>query len=123
MSSGGNRVLLIDDEEMLVELGTAMLADMGYEVTGCSSALAALDTYESDPSAYDFVITDQTMPDLSGLELAERFRAINADARIIVSSGYAQVALDPSKHKGMRVLKKPFSYDQLKAALEALKSS
>lgn len=113
------RILLIDDEEMILDLGTAMLNDMGYEVTTCSSSLRALEMYRESPEAFDVIITDQTMPDLQGAELAERMRAIREDARVIIASGYANVSMD-SKRPNLRMLKKPFTYNQLKSEIETI---
>jgi hypothetical protein len=83
----GQTVLLVDDEEALVALGEETLAELGYEPLGFASGEAAWQAFDEDPQRFDVVITDQTMPDLTGIELALRIRALCPDIPIILSSG------------------------------------
>ena len=86
---GRERVLLVDDETMLVEMGQLMLAQLGYEVTACTGSLEALHMFQSHPDRFDVVLTDLTMPHLTGLDLARGIRAIRPDIPIILCSGYS----------------------------------
>jgi PAS domain S-box-containing protein len=88
---GKEHILLIDDEEMLVELGQAMLEHLGYQVTARTSSLEALATYQSNPHHFDAVITDQTMPGMTGLDLALRMLHIRPDLPIILCTGYSNL--------------------------------
>jgi len=89
--TGNERILLIDDEDMLVEMGKAMLERLGYEVTICTSSLGALSTFKNNPDQFDAVITDQTMPGMTGLALAKRMLQIRPDIPIILCTGYSNL--------------------------------
>ena len=97
------KILLIDDEEMLVELGQAMLEHLGYQVTTRTSSLEALTTFQNDPHRFDAVITDQTMPGMTGLDLARRMLQIRPDLPIILCTGYSNlVTEEQSKRYGIK---------------------
>ncbi|TKB06142.1 transporter substrate-binding domain-containing protein [Desulforhopalus sp. IMCC35007] len=86
---GGNeRILFVDDEELLVEIGKIILEQSGYELFCKTSSLDALDAFQTDPYRFDLVITDQTMPGLTGLELSRRIRKIRSDIPIVLCSGF-----------------------------------
>lgn len=89
--SGVERILFVDDEEILVELGTLMLEQLGYTVTGRTNSLDALATFQNQPDVFDAVITDHTMPGLTGSELALRILQIRPDIPIILSTGYSNL--------------------------------
>jgi PAS domain S-box-containing protein len=89
----GETVMLVDDEEVLVRLGEEMIAKLGYEPIGYTSPSEALEAFEADPERFDIVLTDETMPGMTGSQLAERIRAISADVPIILMSGYAAAPL------------------------------
>lgn len=87
---GGNeRILLLDDEQMLAELGGTMLERLGYEVTILTSSEEALSVFQRQPDRFDAVVTDQTMPGLTGLNLARRMLQIRPDLPIILCTGYS----------------------------------
>ena len=87
--TGKERVLFIDDEEFLVEWGQALLERMGYEVTAMNDSTEAFETFSSDPSRFDLVITDQTMPGFTGLNLARELLKIRPDIPIILCTGHS----------------------------------
>jgi len=89
--SGIERILLVDDEEILVELGTLMLEQLGYKVTGRTNSLDALMTFQNQPDLFDAVITDQTMPGLTGSDLALKILQIRPSIPIILSTGYSNL--------------------------------
>ncbi len=66
---GRERILFVDDEQMLVEMGKKMLEKLGYSVTTRTSSLEALETFQNMPDQFDIVITDLTMPGITGLDL------------------------------------------------------
>ena len=86
---GTEKILFIDDQEMLTDIGKTMLENLGYSVTAINDSSEALDLFVSNPSQFDLVITDQTMPKLTGSELAEQFLQIRADLPIILCTGYS----------------------------------
>ena len=86
--SAGAHVMYVDDEEPLVALATRWLGRLGYQVSGFSDPREALAAIERDPDGYDAVISDVSMPELSGLELIRRVLAIRPDMVVVMSSGY-----------------------------------
>ena len=69
-------MLLVDDEAALMDVGANILRSLGYHVTAMQSPLDAFEQFAGDPSAFDLVFTDQSMPGLSGFELARRILAL-----------------------------------------------
>jgi CheY-like chemotaxis protein len=112
---GTGRILFVDDEESLVEIGTEMLEDLGYTVTGSVSSAKALALFTSDPDAFDLVITDQTMPDFTGLDLAREFASIRSDVPVILVTGFSHlVDAGRARQAGIRAfLMKPLTKGEL----------
>jgi CheY-like chemotaxis protein len=81
---GNERILFVDDEEMLANIGSILLESLGYKVTKKVAAPEALDTFRANPENFDLVITDQTMPDLTGVELSTELLRIRPDIPIIL---------------------------------------
>ncbi len=84
---GDERILFIDDEPMLKELGQLSLETFGYQVTATTSAKEALELFSDDPSAFDLIITDQTMPEMTGTDLTRKALSIRPDIPIIICTG------------------------------------
>jgi len=84
----GETIMIVDDEPALVALAEETLADLGYEPLGFSSSLAALQAFRTEPSRFDLVLTDETMPDLTGTELAGEILRLRPESAIILMSGY-----------------------------------
>ena len=89
----GETILLVDDEEGLVRLGEEMLAKLGYEAVGFTSSIAALAEFRTSPARYHAVLSDESMPDMSGTELAREIAAMRPDVPIILMSGFVSTAL------------------------------
>jgi PAS domain S-box-containing protein len=89
--TGNERILYIDDEKMLADLGKAMLTRLGYEVTVQTSSLDALDMFRNHPEQFDAVITDQTMPGMTGINLARELLQIRPDIPIVICTGYSNL--------------------------------
>lgn len=113
--TGSERILFVDDEEMLAEMGENMLSELGYRVTATTSSLAALEMVREAPHAFNLVITDQTMPGLTGIELARQLIKIRADLPIILCTGYSSIiATEDAKLCGIsEVCMKPLSMIEL----------
>ena len=117
----GERILLVDDEELLVQLGRKTLVMLGYEVEATTQPLAALEMVRADPHRYALVITDQTMPKLTGLELAGRLRQIRPGLPILLQTGFSlSITAERLRAAGVRqFLIKPASLQTLGAAIHA----
>lgn len=87
---GGNeRILLVDDEAMVVQMGQQMLERLGYEVTSCINSLEAFELFEKASDQFDLVITDMTMPELTGDRLAKMITNIRPELPVILCTGYS----------------------------------
>ena len=84
----GQRILLVDDEVALMQLGEEMLAMLGYDPAGYASSAEALAAFAAEPQRFDAVLSDETMPQLSGSQMAVQMRRIRPDIPIILMSGY-----------------------------------
>lgn len=99
---GSERILFIDDEELLAEMGKNMLERLGYQVTVRQSSIDALSTFQNDPNSFDLVITDQTMPGMTGSDLARRILQIRPGMPIILCTGYSNL-IDAESAKAMGI--------------------
>ena len=115
----GQRVLLVDDEEPLLELMQTWLAHQGYQVQAFGRAEEALARIEANPREVDLLITDQSMPGIGGLELIRAARALREDLPVVLCSGYASrdAAEDMQSLGDARLLDKPFGRESLLAAV------
>ncbi len=87
--TGTENILFVDDEEMLADIGQRVLETLGYSVTVETDSVNALELFKKDPTQFDLVITDQTMPNLTGSELATKILKLNPDIPIILCTGYS----------------------------------
>lgn len=89
---GGNQhILLVDDERQLAEMGRQMLVRLGYKVTDKTSSIEALELFRSQPEQFDILITDQTMPHMTGIQLTKEVRAIKPGIPVILFTGFSSV--------------------------------
>jgi CheY-like chemotaxis protein len=86
----GQQILYVDDEESLVYLITRVLERLGYRVTGLTDAESALAAIRAAPDAFDALVTDLSMPGLSGIELSKRVLAICPQFPVVMTSGYVR---------------------------------
>ena len=84
----GEHLLYVDDDEALVFLATRVLTRSGYQVTGCIDPMQALEMFRANPRRYDAVVTDLSMPRMSGSELAREMQRARPDVPIILTSGF-----------------------------------
>ena len=112
---GSETILFVDDEEALTEMGRDMLEGLGYQVVTRSCSLEALEAFRANPDKFDLVITDFTMPKMTGMEMAREMKRIRKDVRVILCSGFSQtMALDQAKAIGVsEVVMKPLVRSQL----------
>lgn len=106
---GTERVLVVDDEELLANLARMGLGSLGYEATSFTSPEQALASLSANPSHFDLILTDQTMPGRTGIQLARDARAIRPDIPVVLFSGFVdQDIINRAKSSGIvAVLRKP----------------
>jgi len=114
------RIMYVDDEELLVYLMTRMLERLDYEVAGYTDADEAIQAFRNDPGSFDAVVTDLAMPDMTGHDLARALLQIRPDIPIVMTSGYireedAAAALEAGVQE---VISKPHSVDDLGRVLQ-----
>jgi CheY-like chemotaxis protein len=115
----GQRILLVDDEPVLARLGLKRLIALGYVATAEHDSLKALAHFLADPSAFDAVITDLTMPSLSGLALARQIASVRPGLPILLVTGRSEELPAPMlAESGIAgVLPKPVAEWELATAL------
>ena len=91
LPTGTERILVVDDESMIASINKTILERFGYKVTMTTNSLDALEKVRTDPDQFDLIITDQTMPNLTGAELAQRILKIKHNMPIILCTGYSSV--------------------------------
>lgn len=96
---GTARILFVDDEKLLAQMGKELLEPLGYKVTVREKSLEALSTFQDNPDAFDIVITDQTMPDMTGTTLAQKILEIRKDIPIILCTGFSSLVDEDSAKK------------------------
>ena len=116
---GWERILFVDDEEALAEVGEEILAGLGYDVHCCMSSREALALFRLDPSRFDLVITDQTMPEMTGIQLATELLNIRPEIPVILCTGFSHTANEESaKAAGIKgFAMKPLTKKEIAKAL------
>jgi PAS domain S-box-containing protein len=109
------RILFVDDEEVLVRMGSRLLKSLGYEVTATTSSLEALKLFHENPDTFDLVITDQTMPQMTGDQLAKEIMEIRQGMPVILCTGFSElISEEGAKELGIReFLMKPIRMNDL----------
>jgi CheY-like chemotaxis protein/anti-sigma regulatory factor (Ser/Thr protein kinase) len=112
---GTGRVLVVDDDQLVLDSVTAMLRELGYQARPETSSAAALATFEADPLGFDLVLTDMTMPGMNGDVLVGRLVHIRPDLPIVLTSGYAEGREHgcPVRHPAVTYLAKPIYLETL----------
>ncbi len=100
---GHERVLFVDDEKVLVDIGQKLLERLGYEVVGRTSSVEALELFRAKPESFDLVITDMTMPNMTGDKLARELMGIRPDIPVILCTGFSErITKEKAKLLGIR---------------------
>ena len=103
LPTGSERILFIDDEQALIEIGSQMLEQLGYEVVSKQSSIEALELFRAEPDRFDLVITDMTMPHMTGDNLARELMKIRPDIPIILCTGHSRlISEEKAKEIGIR---------------------
>ncbi len=122
LDSPTGRVLLVDDEPVLLRMTAKILRRLGHDVTSAPNGALALHALTSTSEEFDLVITDLTMPLMGGAELIRRIREIRPDLPVILTSGFADTPEGRSigSAEGVSFLAKPFTRQELTQAVEAV---
>ena len=116
---GTGTILVVDDEDIIRQLLTEMLQEMGFRILSACDGLEALEIYHANWQAIDLVIMDLIMPRLSGKETFHAMREINPDAQVILATGYSrETTIQEALEEGIvGFLQKPFGTEELSEAL------
>jgi CheY-like chemotaxis protein len=112
---GQGRILFVDDEVALVRLSHTLLTQLGYDVAAYTSSKEALAVFQAAPHHFHLVITDYTMPQITGESLARTLRSIRPDIPIILGTGFSHTT-DAEKAKALGIdafLMKPWTAQEL----------
>ena len=119
LPKGNETILLVDDEELVIDIGQRMMEMLGYTVIVARSGQQAVETFKEEPERFFLVILDMIMPEMDGGQTYARLQEIQPDVRVVLTSGYGldtqtQEVID----KGCKgFLKKPFNLEQLSKTL------
>jgi CheY-like chemotaxis protein len=119
LTGGAEHILFVDDEELLTELGKELLERLGYEVTAMTDSAKALKSFSKNPARFHLVITDQTMPKITGLHLSAELLRIRNDIPIILCTGHSDaVSPETAREAGIReFLMKPLAKREVAEAI------
>ncbi|ADK83398.1 multi-sensor hybrid histidine kinase [Desulfarculus baarsii DSM 2075] len=119
LAGGSERIMFVDDEEALVDIGRQILAPLGYEFFGFTSPEQALAAFRAAPDGFDLIFTDQNMPGRSGLEMALEMMRLRPELPVILCSGFSeQVSAEKALELGFKAfLYKPILTSQMVAAI------
>jgi CheY-like chemotaxis protein len=112
---GGESILLVDDEPPLVEVGTKILENLGYGVVAMTNPMDALDRFRAQPHDFDLVITDKTMPNMTGDKLIQELSTIRNGIPVILCTGFNSGITEENAEKmGVNgLLMKPYVQSEL----------
>ena len=103
LPTGNEHILFVDDEQALIEIGSQMLEQLGYEVVTKQGSVEALELFRAEPDRFDLVITDMTMPHMTGDKLAQELMKIRTDIPIILCTGHSRLVSEKkAKDMGIR---------------------
>ena len=120
IARGSETILFVDDEVYLADLGKEMLEDFGYVVESMTSSRQAFELFEQNPDKFDLVMTDYTMPEMTGDELARKIHQINPEIPIIMCTG---IFLGPEITNGLeleKIMMKPMGMEDMLKAVRAV---
>ncbi len=115
VSRGNGKILFVDDEAGLVKLSSEILGHLGYDVVKETSSIRARDLFMENPDGFDLVITDQTMPEMTGFDLAVEILAVRPDIPVVLCTGFSSPDLEAEARRAgiCKFMKKPIGARQL----------
>ncbi|MBC2594671.1 PAS domain S-box protein [Ruficoccus amylovorans] len=123
--SGSERILLVDDEKEIINVMQRHLTFLGYDVTIFSDSTEAAEAVMRQPTSFDIVVTDQVMPNVTGLELVERIRRVKKDMPAVIMTGFSRT-VSPERIEALgraSLIMKPYSLTDLTKTIRALLES
>ncbi|WP_026195425.1 PAS domain-containing sensor histidine kinase [Mariprofundus ferrooxydans] len=108
------RVLLVDDEPGVIQVGTRMLEKLGLQVVAACSGQEALNTFSRDPLSFDWVLLDVTMPGMDGAECLQQLRRIRPEIHVVMTSGYDADSVQEQGCEPDDFLPKPYTIEKLR---------
>ena len=122
LPGGEEQILVVDDEKPTVDSLVSMLTHLGYQVTSRTSSIEALEAFRAQPDEFDLVITDQTMPNMRGDELAEKLIGMRSDIPIILCTGFSEsISQEQAKALGIReFVMKPIIMQEMAATIRKM---
>ncbi|MCD6186386.1 MAG: response regulator, partial [Deltaproteobacteria bacterium] len=116
---GNEKLLYIDDEKQIIAFGQEILEGLGYEVLAASTTADALKIFKAEPDSFDIVITDMTMPEMTGMELAMEISILSPGIPIILCTGYnSNISDDQAQEAGIiKIIMKPFARHEIALAI------
>jgi two-component system, cell cycle sensor histidine kinase and response regulator CckA len=116
------RILYLDDEEPLVFLMRRMLEHLGHRVTAFASSDAAFAAFTAAPTAFDLVLTDMSMPGMSGVEFAQKILAVRPETFVVIATGHVQDKdVARAREAGVReVIQKPGTIEEMARTINHL---
>ncbi len=125
LPTGNECILFVDDESTIVDAGNQMLKSLGYEAVSITDSTSALELFKSRPDKYDLVVTDMTMPGMTGIELSKALRKIRSDIPLILCTGFiGQIEKEKAKSVGINaLLMKPFAIKDLAGTIRKVLES
>lgn len=126
LPTGTERILLVDDERLVIEMGAKILKRLGYQVTSSRNAMEAIGMFQSGSERFDLVITDYTMPHLTGSDLVKEIRRLQPNIPILLCTGFSEnVGEKTAGELGVEIVMKPFGMrllaESVRRALDAKK--
>lgn len=121
-ATGKKRILVVDDEDLLVELNRQRLNRLGYEVVATTSSAAALEIFREEPDIFDLVVTDYTMPHMTGMDLAMELLRLRHNIPIIICTGYSEnFSPNKAREAGIKAfLMKPLENREMAEAIRQI---
>ncbi len=119
LGAGSERVLVVDDEASIVKLESIILTRLGYHVASFTNSDDALKAFKADPEAFDLVLSDMTMPEMTGVQLIEKMVAIRPDIPVVICTGFSeQISVEKAKDVGVHgFLTKPVTKEKMAAMI------
>jgi CheY-like chemotaxis protein len=122
VSGGDERILFVDDESIQRDIGREILEYLGYGVTICRSSVEALELFRSSPDAFDLLISDVTMPDMTGDMLVEKIWSLRPALPVLLCTGYSERRFrEKLESRGrIRIVMKPLLLQELSVNIRAI---
>ena len=119
LEGGQESILVVDDEAAIAKMLKTMLERLEYKVDACNSSIEALELFQMNPTRYDLVISDLTMPNMTGLDLAKQLHEINNELPIILMTGYGENILNENldEYGIQNLIGKPIMQNELATAI------